>query len=183
MSTPTTPTTPTTSTNIYKLLGGIGVTIFMVAGAPLLVTRAGLMTPLPPHAWFILFVTGAGLVVKAVFGDVAAGEFLFYKFGYDNCVMAFGATLTALALQVESKDDLFPGIDPMFHALGDPFVNRSAEILIFLIVALVATVLTGRIASAIKNEKARGANVLSLFNTFVGVGLLGIYVIMLVSRG
>jgi hypothetical protein len=178
-----TPTTPTTSINIYKLLGGIVLTIFMVAGAPWLAARAGFVTPLPPHAWFILFVTGAGLVVKAVLGDVAAGEFLFYKFGYDNCVMAFGAALTALALQVESKDDLFPGLDPMFHALGDPFPNRSTEILVFLILTLVATMITGRIASAIKNEKARGATALSLFNAFVGVGLLGIYVIMLVTRG
>src|SRR6266853_6997780 len=91
--------------NIYKLLGGVLLMNVLVVGAPYI-----LVPSLTEKAWLILIVTTVGLTVKCVVGDVVAGEFLFHKFGYDNCVMTFGAALTAVALQLAAGTDLFPGL-------------------------------------------------------------------------
>ena len=96
--------------NIYKLLGGVLLTALLFIPAPFFAAQYGLLSPLADKAVLILLVTTVGLVVKSIVGDVVAGEFLYYKFGYDNCVMTFGALLTALALQILSKTDIFPGM-------------------------------------------------------------------------
>jgi hypothetical protein len=62
------------------------------------------MGPLQTHAWMVLPIAGFGLLIKMYIADRAAdGEFLFYKFGYDNCTVTFGAVLTAFALQLQTS--------------------------------------------------------------------------------
>jgi hypothetical protein len=122
-------------------------------------------------------------------GDIAAGEFLFYKFGYDNCMMTFGAVLTALALQLVSTADLFPGMSFVVGVRSlpqmrtDPAENRCVQLFVFLLLTLAATLLTGRIASEIKAGRARGPDFLSIFNTIISVVFLGFYVLILITKG
>lgn len=175
--------------NIYKLLSGVGLTILLLVLAPYAAVKFGLMEPLADKAWLILLVTACGLIVKSIVGDVVAGEFLFYKFGYDNCVMTLGAVLTALALQLVATADLFPGMNrvAILNALptlsADPVANRSTQLFVLLLITLLGTLLTGRIAAAIKHEKAQGPNFLALANSVVGVSLLALYVLVLVTKG
>jgi hypothetical protein len=175
--------------NIYKLLTGVLITVVLVLVAPYLAIAAGLMAPIADKAWLILLVTACGLVLKSLIGDVVAGEFLFYKFGYDNCIMTLGAVLTALALQLVATIDLFPGLGKVavLSALptlsNDPIANRATQLFVLLLVALLGTLLTGRIASAIKHENAKGQDFLSLLNSVVGVFLLGLYVLVLITKG
>jgi hypothetical protein len=175
--------------NIYKLLGGLLLSVLLVGPAPYVAAYFGLLGPLTDKAWLILLVTGVGLVLKSLVGDVVTGEFVFHKFGYDNCVMTFGATLTALGLQLASEADLFPGLSS-FTLLAilptispDPGANRSFQLFVFLLMALVGTLLTARISRAIQKEEAVGANFLALLNTFVGLILLGCYVLILITKG
>lgn len=175
--------------NIYKLLSGMAITLTLVVVAPHVAVRLGWMPPLADKAWLILLVTALGLVIKSIVGDVVAGEFLFYKFGYDNCVMTLGAVLTALALQLAATTDLFPGLsnvavlNSMPELSPDPIANRSTQLFVLLLVALLGTLLTARIAAAIKHEKARGQSFLALLNSVVGVSLLALYVLVLITKG
>jgi hypothetical protein len=175
--------------NIYKLLGGLLLTVILFILAPYAAAHYKLIPPLADKAFLILLVTSFGLVVKSIVGDVVSGEFLFHKFGYDNCVMTFGALLTALALQIMSTSDLFPGMSnvmllsslPAFTA--DPAVNRSAHLVIFLLMSLAGTLLTGTVSAAIKKNDAKGPNFLSLLNSSIGLFLLGLYVLLLITKG
>ena len=170
--------------NIYKLLGGVLLMNVLVVGAPYI-----LVPSLTEKAWLILIVTTVGLTVKCVVGDVVAGEFLFHKFGYDNCVMTFGAALTAVALQLAAGTDLFPGLSSVVllrdipAISANPLANRSVQLLVFLLLALAGTLITGAISAAIKKTVARGPDFLSLLNTVLGLSLLGLYVLMLVTKG
>jgi hypothetical protein len=174
---------------IYKLLGGMLITILLVVVAPYAAARLGYMSPLADKAWLILLVTACGLVVKSIVGDIVADEFLYYKFGYDNCVMTLGAVLTALALQLVSTVDLFPGINNVagLNSLptlsSDPIANRATQLFVLLLVALLGTLLTGRIAAAIKQKKARGPDLLAFLNSVIGAALLGLYVLILITKG
>lgn len=175
--------------NIYKLLVGLVCTALLLLAAPFAAVKYGWMAPLADKAWLILAVTACGLLVKSIVGDVVAGEFLFYKLGYDNCVMTFGAVLTALALQLVATTDLFPGMSkvPMLNALpslsSDAVANRSTQLFVLLLAALLGTLVTGRIAAAIKHENAPGTNILSLLNSIIGMILLGFYVLVLITKG
>lgn len=175
--------------NIYKLLIGMAITILLVVVAPYMAAHFGLMSPLADKGWLVLLVTACGLIIKSLVGDVVAGEFLFYKFGYDNCVMTLGAVLTALAIQLVATVDLFPGLKNVavlksVPALSsDPIANRSTQLFVLLLIALVGTLLSGKIAAAIKHENPRGKPFLSLLNSVIGVVLLGLYVLVLVTKG
>lgn len=175
--------------NIYKLFGGIFITgLFLVPG-PYIAARYGWLAPFNDRATFILVVTAGGLVIKSVIGDFASGEFFFYKFAYDNCVMAFGAILTAFALQLSSRTDLFPGFGSVVllrdipQLSSDPVFARAMQLLVFLIIALMATVVTAAVAAAIKNKKAKAPDLLAGFNSLIGLTLLGVYVLLLVTKG
>jgi hypothetical protein len=174
--------------NIYKLLAGILLTIVMVVLVPYVLASLRMMPPLNSNAWLILLVTTSSLVVKSVVGDVASGEFLWHKFGYDNCVMAFGAILTALALQLVAGNDLFPGLNAVagiknVRIASDDATNRSVQLFLALLLALTCTLVTATISGAIKKNAAQGDAFLSLFNTAIGLSLLGCYVLTLVAKG
>ena len=174
--------------NIYKLLAGILLTIFLVEAGPHIAVKFGLISPLKDKAWLILLITASSLAIKSLISDVVAGEFLFHKFGYDNCLVSFSATLTALGLQLASKDDLFTGLST-FVLLADipapfpePAANRSLQLFVFLLLALTGTLLTAAISGAIKRKQAKGQDFLSLFNSIIGAALLALYVVILITK-
>jgi hypothetical protein len=175
--------------NIYKLLGGVGLTAILVLAAPYAAAQLGLMAPLADKAWLILLVAAVGLLVKTVTGDIVAGEFQFYKFGYDNCVMTFGATLTALALQLTASGDLFPGLSSVvllkdIPRLGtEDAANRAIQLFVFLLLSLGGMLIASAISAAIKKNTAKGPNFLSLLNSLIGTTLLAIYVLILITKG
>lgn len=174
---------------IHKLLLGVLLIVGIALGGPYAASSAGYMPPLNSVAWLILLITCGGLAVKCIVGDVVAGEFLFHKFGYDNCIMTFGAVLTAACLQLISKTDLFPGVDAIvllkdLPPIGtDPAARRSLQLFVLLLISLVATLLTARVSAAIKHDGAKAPNLLALFNSVVGAGLLGAYVLILIAKG
>lgn len=165
------------------------LTVVLVIVAPPVLARYELMAAVSAKAWFILTVVTVFLVLKSVLGDLVAGEFLFHKFGYDNCVMTFGATLTAFALQLVAGTDLFPGLSSVVllrdvpQVWTDPGANRSLQLFVLLALALTITLLTGAISAAINKGKAKGPAFLSLLNTALGLFLLGLYVLVLVTKG
>ena len=167
--------------SIWKLLTGVVITFLLVVVAPRVAADLGLMAPLADSAWLTLSVTAGGLIIKSLIGDTIAGEFLFYKFGYDNCVVTLGAVLTAFALQLAAAEDLFPGLGSV--AILNSIPDRSIQLLFLFLIALVATLLTGRIAAAIKNDNPSGASVLSLLNALIGIVLLAINVLILITKG
>lgn len=174
--------------NIYKLLGGLLLTVLVVGIGPYFAAHLGLINPLADNAWLILLVTVVGLSCKSLVSDVVSGEFLFHKFGYDNCVMCFGATLTALGLQLGSKADLFQGLSSVgllarLSISADPNVNRSLQLFVFLLCALLGTLLTASISGAIKKNQAKGEDFLSLLNSVIGTTLLAVYVLILITKG
>jgi hypothetical protein len=175
--------------HIYKLLAGVAITAALFVGGPYLAAHYGFLAPLADKAAFVLVVTTSFLIVKSLLGGVIAGEFAFHKFGYDNCVMTFGAVLTALALQLASQTDVFPGLSSVallqdIPVIGStPAIRRSVQLLVFLLVALAATLLTGAVSAAINNESAKGPHFLALMNTGIGLFLLGLYVLLLITKG
>jgi hypothetical protein len=95
----------------WKLVTGAIITCAVIGLSPYLFQWLGWVRPLQQNAWVVLLVTGFGLLLKLYIADRASdGEFLFYKFGYDNCIVSFGAILTALSLQLQSDHDLFPSL-------------------------------------------------------------------------
>lgn len=173
--------------NIYKLIGGVAITIVLVSCAPYVAEYFGVIKPLSDKAYIILASTATGLVFKALVGDVVAGEFLFHKFGYDNCIMSFGTAITSLGLQLISKNDLFIGFPSFDLYQAEPAANRSIQLFFVLLLTLVVTLLTATISSAIKKSqtngiKLKGENLLSFFNFIIGTSLLGLYVLLLVTK-
>jgi hypothetical protein len=175
--------------NIYKVLLGVLLVLVIALGGPYAAAQAGYMPALNNVAWLILLITSIGLSVKCLVGDVVAGEFLFHKFGYDNCIMTFGAVLTAASLQLVSKTDLFPGVDTVallkdLPPIGkDPVARRSVQLFVLLLVSLVATLVTAKVSAAIKHDGAKAPDALAFLNTIIGAGLLGTYVLVLISKG
>jgi hypothetical protein len=100
-----------TARKTFKLIGGIIAAVLITVPGPYALSYLQLIPQLNDHAWQVLAVAAISLVLKVLVGDVASGEFLWYKFGYDNCILTFGAVLTALALQLATTKDLFPGLD------------------------------------------------------------------------
>jgi hypothetical protein len=175
--------------NIYKLLLGLLAITAIALGGPYAASHAGWMPSLNSAAWLVLLITSVGLSVKCLVGDVVAGEFLFHKFGYDNCIMTFGAVLTAACLQLISKTDLFPGVDTIallkdLPMMGkDPVARRSVQLFVLLLISLVATLLTARVSAAIKHDGAKAPDALAFLNFVVGAILLGTYVLILIVKG
>ena len=85
---------------IWKLLSAIVVTVALLIALPYGLEKLNLVAPLTPNAWIVLFVTGIGLALKTVFGDLISGEFEYHKHGYDFCIVTLGATISSLSLQL-----------------------------------------------------------------------------------
>jgi hypothetical protein len=165
----------------WKLITGAIITCAVLGLAPVLFQRLGWVRPLQQNAWLVVLITGFGLLVKLYIADRASdGEFLFYKFGYDNCIVSFGAVLTALSLQLQSDKDLFPSLSSVTVLSVFP---RNMRLLLLLLAALLASLVTAHIAGDIKKNKLDDRSVWSFANSLIGTGMLGTYVLILVTKG
>jgi hypothetical protein len=174
--------------NIYKIIVGILITLLLMVFFPWIAAKIGWIGPLSDKAPLLLLVATSGLVIKSLIGDVVAGEFLFYKFGYDNCVLTFGALLMAFALQLTSTVDHFPGLDSLYiikhmtFIASDPISKRQCQLVSLLLFALTSMILTGKLAAAIKHDNPDGKNLLSFLSSVLGAFLLAIYVLVLITK-
>jgi len=165
----------------WKLITGAIITCAVLGLSPFLFQRLGWVRPLQQNAWIVVLVTGFGLLVKLYIADRASdGEFLFYKFGYDNCIVSFGAILTALSLQLQSDKDLFPGLSSVTALAAFP---RNVRLFLLLLAALVTSLATAHIAGDIKKNKLDDRSVWSFANAIIGTGMLGTYVLVLITKG
>lgn len=175
--------------SIYKMIFAIIITIIMFALLPKLIEDIGWTKQEPiENASFVLIVTGISLIVKVGISNFANNEFFFYKFGYDNCIITFGGTLTALALQLSSTNDLFPGLasTPLNYVIPKDISllsARQAQIFLLLILSMTAMIITAIIARSIKENKVKIPNLLAILNTVVGLIMLGIYLNIIILKG
>jgi hypothetical protein len=173
---------------IHKLLLGILCTCLLVSLGPFALARLGLINPISNKSWLVLLLTGGGLLLKALVGDVASGEFLWHKYGYDNCILTFGSCLTALVLQLTSKSDLFPGLStvPLLRGIpadvSDPAHARDIQLFVFFFVVLIATLLTAKISGAIRESGTVGKSWLAAINWVVGLFIFGVYLLVLLTK-
>jgi hypothetical protein len=172
----------------WKLICGAAITMAAIGVSPYLFQSIGWVGPLHDGAWIVLLVTGFGLLLKLYIADRASdGEFLFYKFGYDNCIVAFGAILTAFSLQLQSTSDLFPGLSSVapLTALQLPggSTPRNLQMFFLLLGSLVAALFTAHISGEIKRGKHPDRGFWPLLNAVVGCGMLATYVLVLISKG
>ncbi len=172
----------------WRLIVGAGITAGAIALSPYLFQFVGWVGPLHEGAWVVLLVTAFGLLLKLYIADRASdGEFLFHKFGYDNCIVAFGAILTAFSLQLQSAGDLFPGLSSVtpltLLRLPGGQAPRTLQMFFLLLGALLASLFTAHISGEIKRGKNPDRGFWPLLNATVGCGMLAIYVLVLISKG
>ena len=138
----------------------------------------------------ILFLITAVVLLKMIVGDPVGDGFQWYKHGYDTCVSTFGAVLTALAIQLTSEHDLFPGFAnvPVIKLLSslskDLIIGRSIQLFALLCFSLLAMALTASIATAIKHDKTvPGKSFLAFLNAVIGTFVMGFHVLLLLKKG
>jgi hypothetical protein len=180
---------PPKSDNTWKLLSAIFLNAALFVVAPYALSGFGLIGKVHSDSWLILTVTAVGLIFKILFGDVISGEFLYYKHGYDFCVLTLGASLSSFALQLVSEKDLFPGLkgnsflEPIAHLTDDTKSQRLILLGLVVLTSCLIALLTARIGKSIKEGTARFSNLLSAMNFTFGCGLFAVYVMMLISKG
>jgi hypothetical protein len=173
---------------VWKLLTAIVVIIGLAIASPYALAWCGLIAPIKDYAWSVMTVVTVGLALKIVFGDLVSGQFLYYKHGYDMCMMTFGASLSNVSLQLLADHDLFPGIStsgPLSAFLiGPDHVSQKRNMLLILfILTILGVALTAYIARAITEPDTKGKDFLSLLNFALGSGFLGIYVLTIITKG
>jgi len=176
---------------IGKLFLGVLLTFIVVVLLPFLLARFALIPELNGAAWYILLVTAGGLSLKTLFADSAGNKLQWSKVGNDYCTIAFGGVLTSFAIQIVSHTDLFPGIGnitvikdiPAFSKSAS--ANRSAQLMVALILAMIFMFFAAKISASIKAAEAKGRErpTLSLLNGVLGATLLGSYALILISKG
>jgi len=174
--------------HIWKVLGAaVGMLAAFVLG-PYVLARYGVVSPLRPHAMWILFATAVGLEMKLFFSDLIS-DFKYHKHGYDLSTLTLGAALTGFALQITASQDLYPGIPKWFvsgpNTTADDLIRQRAAILAGLaFVACLVALVTARISAAIERDnKAQGKPLLAAINFVIGTSLFCGYLVMLVSKG
>lgn len=185
---PTSQQKPPKSRKIWKLLFALLLTGGVLVGAPYALSRFQLIGPLQGQAWLILIVTMFGLLLKTVFGDLVAGEFNYYKHGYDFCIITLGASLSSFAMQLVSKHDLFPNlpktgpINVLASVAPDVIDQRRILLLLIFAASCFLALLTAYIGRHIKEGQTAGAALLSGLNFILGSALLSIYVLILITK-
>lgn len=153
---------PSNDRSLNNLLIGIAITIVVVLGVPAACSWLGWDGAPRGSSWWILVAACLALVIKLVASETATGEFEFYKFGYDNCVTTLGATITALAIQLYSTTDVFPGMARMsfLPTFGrqDAATIRLIQLIAFFALTWLVTLIAARICGGIKRKEvdARG---------------------------
>jgi hypothetical protein len=174
---------------IWKLLSAFGLHGILFIGVPYGLDKYGMVSPLRPQAYIVLFITWVGLGLKLLFGDVITDKFEYHKHGYDFCIVSMGALLSTLSLQLLTDKDLLPGIQTtgpfgVFGVLSPNIVIQRATMLTALfLLSCFSALLTARVSRAIGDPSTQGKNLLSLLNMFVGVVVFATYLLLLISKG
>jgi hypothetical protein len=103
-------------------------------------------------------------------------------------MMAFGASLSNLSVQLLANHDLFPGISkngPLsVFAIGpDEVAQRRTMLFIIFVLTLLGVVISAQIAKAIKDQNTWGKDILSLLNFSLGSVFLATYVLTIITKG
>jgi hypothetical protein len=169
--------------SLTNLLIGMAITIALVLGIPYSFGYFGWWLAPAAKGWIVLSAACLGILAKLLASETATGEFEFYKFGYDNCVMTLGAVITALAIQLSSPDDLFPGFSSL-PKLGEQTAatNRIFQLIAFFVTTWLFTLLTARICGGIKRKTVNERGALALFSAIVGLLLLTSYSLLLAAK-
>ncbi|WP_122580700.1 hypothetical protein [Pseudomonas viridiflava] len=180
---------PQRDIGIWKLLGAVLVTAGLAIGSAYVLEALDWIGPLQPKAWWMLSVVTLGLLFKLLFGDLATGEFKYYKHGYDLCVLTMGSAMASLCLQLQSELNLFPGLsarvsEDLALTISDGPISQ-VRVLLFLVFLASSffALLTAKIARAIKDGNSRGNGALALINFCFGSAMLGGYVLILITKG
>lgn len=174
---------------IWKLFFAIVLNFILIIGLPYGLSHFDYMSPINDKAWIVLLITAFIVSIKTIFGDLVAGEFHYHKHGYDFCLTTLGASMTALSLQVITVQNLFPGVS---HFVFTPYLVTFTDsdkaiaiayLVLILIVSTFATFLTARISKAINHDSPRAPDLLALINFSIGTGLIGLYILLLITKG
>jgi hypothetical protein len=178
---------------IWKLLSVIAVDLLLLFLMPLALVRIGWVGPLLPRAWFVLGAAAVGLMLQTVMDDFISGESSYHRHGYDFCTITLGASLSSLAAQLITDQDLFPGLArtkfmTMVQSLRQ--TNRSGvpEKTDFVIVlasifamSCATSILTAYISKAVEDPATKFKNGLSIISFGIGLALFGWYILMLIT--
>ena len=183
MSTSTTPG----ERSLNNLLIGAGVTLFALLGLPGIFAALGLPGAPSQTGWWILVAACFALLVKLFASETATGEFEFYKFGYDSCVTTLGATISALAIQLYSSSDVFPGMAGITYlptfGMADPARIRTAQLVGFFALTWLVTLFAARVCGAIKKNDVKERGGKAFVCSVLGPFFLFAYAIILSSKG
>jgi hypothetical protein len=180
---------PRLDMGIWKLLGAVLVTAALAIGSAYALEALHWIGPLQPKAWWMLSVVTLGLLFKLLFGDLAAGEFKYYKHGYDLCVLTMGSAMASLCLQLQSELNLFPGLSAIVpeNFASELSSEPASQVRFLLFLVFLAScffaLLTAKIARVIKDGNSKGNGGLAVINFCFGSAMLGGYVLILITKG
>ena len=139
------------------------------------------------NGWWILGAACFALIVKLIASETATGEFEFYKFGYDSCVTTLGATISALAIQLYSSVDVFPGLAKISYlpafGMTDSIKLRTTQLVVFFGLTWIVTFFTARICGGIKKKEISERGGKALACAVIGPFFLFAYSLILASKG
>jgi hypothetical protein len=171
---------------LVHLFIGVILTFILMIGSPFVFGRIGWSHAPEGHSWWILIAAFVGVVAKLIASETATGEVEFYKLGYDLCTTTLGGIITALAIQLSSSTDMFPGFASasFLPTLGDQEPsNRTNQLVGFFILCLGAVYATARIARSIHDKKIDPRGRWALLNAAVGAACLAGYALLLAAKG
>ncbi len=174
---------------IWKLLLAITINFALAIGAPYILSYYKYIYPSSHNSWVVLCITAITISIKTILGDIISGKFLYHKHGYDFCIVALGTSMSGLSLQVLNEKNLFPGLQnaPFQSFMSQHIVSNSniaiAYLSLILVISSFATLLTARISKAIDCENPRFPDLLSIINFSIGSSLIGLYVLLIITKG
>lgn len=173
--------------SLNNLLIGVTVTLVALLGLPGVLAFFNLPGAPSSSGWWILAAASFALVIKLFASETATGEFEFYKFGYDSCITTLGATISALAIQLNSTSDVFPGMAKITYlptfGMGDDVQTRRTQLVVFFALTWLVALFTARICGAIKKGDVRERSGKAYACAVFGPFFLFAYALILASKG
>jgi hypothetical protein len=148
-----------------------------------------LLSELDGRSIMVLIVAAIVVGCKTIFGDIASGGVEYHKQGYDFCVMTLGASMTSLSYKMAGGEDhlsyqYLPWLESLVGRLNNSEETRGDFIVLVSIClfSLFLTLLTARISKAVRENETKLSNTLQLLNFILGSGLLGFYILLLLTK-
>lgn len=170
---------------LTNLLIGLVATVVLMFGAPFVAGILGWTHAPTGKSWWILVAATVGIIFKMFASETASGEVEFYKLGYDLCTTALGGIITALAIQLPSSSDMFPGLASasFLPKVGESeSVNRTAQLVSLFVISLGTVTFTARIARSIHEKRTPPRGFLAAFSSFTGALILCCYALLLACK-